>query len=106
MEESWQHPPRSVQPFWDHAHQFAHTKLSALRQQILSPAQGGDQGEVLVGEGLAAEHLLYVAGQKTPDLFIVAIRRRTEMRRLLLGSMTGKGVRAVSCPVLVVPQHQ
>ena len=105
MEESRQHPPRSAQPFWDHAHQFTHAKLSELRQQILSTAQGGDQVEVLVSEGPAAEHILHVAEQKTPDLIVMATHGRTGMQRFLLGSVTNKVVRAVSCPVLVVPNH-
>jgi nucleotide-binding universal stress UspA family protein len=105
MEESRQHPPRSAQPFWDHAYQFAHAKLSELRRQILSTSQGGDQVEVLVGEGPAAEHILHVADQKTPDLIVIATHGRTGMQRFLLGSVTSKVVRAVSCPVLVVPSH-
>ena len=105
MEESRQHPPRSAQPFWDHAHHLAQAKLSELRHQLLSTAQGTGQVEVIVGEGPAAEHILHVAEQKTPDLIVMATHGRTGVQRLLLGSVTSKVVRAVSCPVLVVPSH-
>jgi nucleotide-binding universal stress UspA family protein len=106
MEESRQHPPRSAQPFRDHAHRFAKAKLSELRHQLLSSAQGPCQVEVLVGEGPAAEHILHVAEEKIPDLIVMATHGRMGVQRFLLGSVTSKVVRALSCPVLVVPQHQ
>jgi nucleotide-binding universal stress UspA family protein len=106
MEESRQHPPRSAQPFWDHAHQLAQAKLSQLRHQLLSTVQGAGQVEVLIGEGPAADHILHVAAQKNPDLIVMATHGRTGVQRFLIGSVTSKVVRAVSCPVLVVPQHQ
>jgi nucleotide-binding universal stress UspA family protein len=106
MEESRQHPPRSSQPFWDHAHHFAQAKLSEVRHQLLSAAQGASQVEVLVGEGPAAEHILHVAAQKTPDLIVMATHGHTGVQRFLLGSVASKIVRAVFCPVLVVPSHQ
>jgi nucleotide-binding universal stress UspA family protein len=106
MEESRQHPPRSAQPFWDHARHFAQAKLRGLRHQLLSTAQGTGHVEVIVGEGPAAEHILHVAAQNTPDLIVMATHGRTGVQRFLLGSVTSKVVRAVACPVLVVPQHQ
>jgi nucleotide-binding universal stress UspA family protein len=105
MEESRQHPPRSAQPFWDHAHHFAQAKLSELRHQLLSTAQGPGQVEVLVGEGPAAEHIRHVAAQKTPDLIVMATHGHTGVQRFLLGSVISKVIRAVSCPVFVVPSH-
>jgi nucleotide-binding universal stress UspA family protein len=106
MEESRQHPPRSAQPFWDHAHHLAQVKLSQLRHQLLSTAPGTGQVEVIVGEGPAVEHILRVAEQKAPDLIVMATHGRTGVPRFLLGSVTSKIVRAVSCPVLVIPQPQ
>ena len=105
MEESRQHPPRSAQPFWDHAHRVAHAKLSAVRQQFLGAHFQVSQAEVLVGEGPAAEDILKVAQQKSPDLIVMATHGRTGVRRLLLGSVTEKVVRAASCPVLAVPSR-
>ena len=106
MEESRQHPPRSAQPFWDHAHQFTQAKLSQWRHQLLATAQGTVHVEIIVGEGPAAEHIVRVVGQKNPDLIVMATHGRTGVQRFLLGSVTSKIVRAVSCPVLVVPQPQ
>lgn len=106
MEKSRQHPPRSAQPFWDHAHQFTQAKLSQLRHQLLSTAQGTAHVEIIVGEGPAADHILRVVGQKNPDLIVMATHGRTGVRRFLLGSVTNKVVRTVPCPVLVIPQPQ
>ncbi|NOT56789.1 MAG: universal stress protein [Deltaproteobacteria bacterium] len=106
MEESRQHPPRSAQPFWDHAHHFAQAKLSQLRHQLLSTTQGTAQVEVIVGEGPAADHILRVTEQQAPDFIVMATHGRTGVQRFLLGSVTSKIVRAGSCPVLVVPQPQ
>jgi hypothetical protein len=50
MEESRTHPPRSAQPFWDHAHRLSHAKLSAFRQQFLGVQA---RVEIIVHEGPA-----------------------------------------------------
>jgi len=105
MEESRQHPPRSAQPFWEHAHQVAHAELSVLRHQLLGAPLQVSQAEVMVGEGSAAEDILRVAEQKRPDLIVMATHGRTGVQRLLLGSVTEKVVRAASCPVLAVPSR-
>ncbi len=105
MEESRQHPPRSAQPFWDHAHRVAHAKLSALRPQFLGAPGQVAQVEVLVGEGSAVDNILRVTEQKTPDLIVMATHGRTGVRRMLLGSVTEKIIRAASCPVLAVPSR-
>jgi nucleotide-binding universal stress UspA family protein len=106
MEDSRQHPPRSAKPFWDHAHQVAHARLSVLRQQLLGAPFRVSQAEVMVGEGPAAEDILKAAEQKSPDLIVMATHGRTGVRRLLLGSVTEKVVRAASCPVLAVPSRE
>ncbi len=106
MEESRQHPPRSAQPFWDHAHQFTQAKLSQLRHQLLATAQGTAHVEIIVDEGPAADHILRVTEQQAPDLIVMATHGRTGVQRFLIGSVTSKIVRAASCPVLVVPQPQ
>lgn len=106
MEESRQHPPRSAKPFWDHAHRLAHAKLSLLRQQLLGTPFHVSQVEVLVGEGPAAEDILRVTEKKTPDLIVMATHGRTGVRRLLLGSVTEKIIRAAPCPVLAVPSKE
>lgn len=99
MEESRQHPPRSAQPFWDHAHRVAHAKLSLMQQQFLNTRA---QVELVVQEGPAAEDILRVAEEKNVDLIVMATHGRSGVRRLVLGSVTEKVVRAAACPVLAV----
>jgi nucleotide-binding universal stress UspA family protein len=99
MEESRQHPPRSAQPFWDHAHRVAHAKLSLIRQQFLGTHA---QVELVVREGPAAEDILRVAEEKNVDLIVMATHGRSGVRRLVLGSVTEKVIRATARPVLTV----
>jgi nucleotide-binding universal stress UspA family protein len=103
MEESRHHPPRSAQPFWDHAHQVAHGKLNRLRQELLETPLRASRVELLVGEGPAAQDILTVAERERPDLIVMATHGRTGVQRLALGSVTEKVLRAASCPVLAVP---
>lgn len=99
MEESRAHPPRSAQPFWDHAHRVAHAKLAALRQQFLGAHA---QVEVLVREGPAAQDILNTAETRAVDLIVMSTHGRSGVRRLLLGSVTEKVIHAAPCPVLAV----
>jgi nucleotide-binding universal stress UspA family protein len=99
MEESRLHPPRSAQPFWDHAHQVAHAKLTTMRQQFLGVHA---QVELIVREGPAAEDILKTAEKREVDLIVIATHGRSGMRRLFLGSVTEKVIRSAPCPVLAV----
>jgi nucleotide-binding universal stress UspA family protein len=99
MEESRLHPPRSAQPFWDHAHRVAHAKLTAIRQQFLGIQA---QVELIVREGPAAEDILKTAEKKNVDLIVIATHGRSGVRRLLLGSVAEKVIRSAPCPVLAV----
>jgi nucleotide-binding universal stress UspA family protein len=103
MEESRQHPPRSAQPFWDHAHQVAQAKLMLLRQQFLS---AGVQVELFVTEGFPAEEIMRVSENRRADLIVMATHGRSSIRRLLLGSVTEKVVRIAHCPVLIVRSQE
>lgn len=99
MEESRQHPPRSAQPFWEHAHRVAHAKLISIRQQLLAAQV---QVEPLVREGPAAETIVQVAEQKDVDLIVMATHGRSGVRRFVLGSVTEKVIRTAPCPVLAI----
>jgi nucleotide-binding universal stress UspA family protein len=103
MEESRHHPPRSAQPFWDHAHQVAQAKLNRLRQDLLETPLRASRIELLVGEGPAAQDILMVSERERPDLIVMPTHGRTGVQRLVLGSVTEKVIRAASCPVLAVP---
>jgi len=99
MEESREHPPRSAQPFWDHAHQVAHAKLSTLRQQFLGVHA---QVELSIREGPAVEDILRTVERRAVDLIVMSTHGRSGVRRLLLGSVTEKILRLAPCPVLAV----
>ncbi|MCS6927047.1 MAG: universal stress protein, partial [Candidatus Binatia bacterium] len=99
MEASRQHPPRSAQPFWEHAHTVARAKLVPIREQLLGSQA---QVELMIREGPAADTILEVAAQKAVDLIVMATHGRSGVRRFVLGSVTEKVVRAASCPVLAV----
>lgn len=99
MEESRTHPPRSAQPFWDHAHQVAHTRLAAIRERFLGVQA---QVELLVREGPPAEDILNTVAKREVDLIVMPTHGRSGMRRLLLGSVTEKVIRSAPCPVLAV----
>lgn len=99
MEESRQHPPRSAQPFWEHAQRLSQTKLSVFRQQFLEVQA---QAEILVREGPAAQDILDAAQKKAVDLIVMSTHGRSGVRRLLLGSVTEKVIRSAPCPVLAV----
>jgi nucleotide-binding universal stress UspA family protein len=103
MEDSRQHPPRSAQPFWEHARQIAQAQLALLQH----PLQGTQvHVAVQVREGSAAEEILSVAASESPDLIVMATHGRSGVRRLLLGSVTEKIVRTAPCPVLAVPSRE
>jgi nucleotide-binding universal stress UspA family protein len=99
MEESRQHPPRSAQPFWDHAHRVAHAKLSLIREKFLAAHV---RVELVVREGPPADDILRLAEEKNVDLIIMATHGRTGVRRFVLGSVTEKVIRATARPVLAV----
>lgn len=99
MEESREHPPRSAQPFWDHAHRVAHAKLSALRQQFLGVHA---QVELSIREGPAVEDILRTVERRSVDLIVMSTHGRSGVQRLLLGSVTEKILRLAACPVLAV----
>jgi nucleotide-binding universal stress UspA family protein len=102
-EESRQHAPRSAQPYWEHAHQQARAKLSAIRESLLQDCPPGFQADILAIEGSPAFALLNTVVQHNIDLIVMATHGHTGIRRFVLGSVTEKVLRTVTCPVLVVP---
>jgi nucleotide-binding universal stress UspA family protein len=104
MEEARQHPPRSAQPFWEHARHVSQQRLSALRDQFL--AASSQRVELLVRDGPASEEIVKAAEEQRADVIVMATHGRTGIRHLLLGSVTEKVLRASSCPVLVVRSQE
>jgi nucleotide-binding universal stress UspA family protein len=104
-EDSRQHAPRSAQPYWDHAHQQAGAKLSAMRQQLLGHPSPGFRADTLTTEGSPAVAILNLATRHNCDLIVMATHGRTGLRRFVLGSVTEKVIRTATCPVLAVPSR-
>jgi nucleotide-binding universal stress UspA family protein len=79
-----------------------------LRTQLMQliprrePGRGG-VGTVL-GQGPPAEVLLKEARRRDPDLIVVGLRRRSGIRRVLIGSTTEALLRYAPSPVLVIPE--
>ena len=99
MEESRQHPPRSAQPYWEHAQRVAHAKLSLIQHQFLGTSA---RVKLMVREGPAAGEILRAAEENSVDLIVMATHGRGGVQRLLLGSVTEKVIRATPRPVLAV----
>jgi nucleotide-binding universal stress UspA family protein len=70
----------------------------------------GDQPvpwEPLISVGKPADEISRVVEEKSIDLVITATRGRSGFKRLILGSVTERLIRTLSCPLLVVrsPEH-
>jgi nucleotide-binding universal stress UspA family protein len=102
-EEAQRRPPRSAQPYWEHAAQVATTKLSQLRQQLVGAPAPGLRAEILAVEGAPASAILNATVQHQVDVIVMATHGRTGVRRLVLGSVTAEVMRTAPCPVLAVP---
>lgn len=62
----------------------------------------GVEWEPLVTIGRASDEIARMAVEKKADLVISATRGRTGLKRLVLGSVTGRLMRTLSCPLLIV----
>lgn len=64
--------------------------------------------EPMIAVGKPAEEIARIAEEKQIDLVIAATRRRSGLKRLILGSVTEQLMRTLSCPLLVIhsPSHE
>lgn len=102
-EASQRQPPRSAQPYWEHAAHIATTKLSQLRQQLWGDPSPILQAQILAIEGSPSFAILNTVVQHHIDFIVMATHGRTGVRRFVLGSVTENVIRNVPCPVLAVP---
>jgi nucleotide-binding universal stress UspA family protein len=58
-------------------------------------------GQVPAGTG-PVEGILEVAAETNPELVVIGLRRRTEVGKLVLGSISRRIMLGVDCPVLAV----
>jgi nucleotide-binding universal stress UspA family protein len=78
-------------------------RLETGVRDIVRRARGaGVRATHLIWEGDPAETILAAAVSEAADVIILGSRRRTNLRRLLLGSVSSEVERAAACRVVVV----
>jgi nucleotide-binding universal stress UspA family protein len=79
-------------------------RLEASARDIVRRARGaGVSATYLIWEGDPAESILDASISEEADLIVLGSRRRTNLRRLLLGSVSSAVARSASCEVIVIP---
>jgi nucleotide-binding universal stress UspA family protein len=79
-------------------------RLASGAQTIVRRARDVGVGATyLIWEGDPAEAILDAAGSEGADLIVLGSRGRTDLRRLLLGSVSSEVARRATCRVEVVP---
>ncbi len=56
-------------------------------------------------EGYARESIIQYADQNNPDLIIMGTESISPIDKIIFGTTTGKVLKKVSCPILVIPQE-
>ncbi len=56
-------------------------------------------------EGYARDSILAYADQSDPDLIIMGTESMSPFDKIIFGTITGKVLKKVSCPILVIPQE-
>jgi nucleotide-binding universal stress UspA family protein len=79
-------------------------RLEAGVREIVSRARAaGVAATYLIWEGDPAESILEASASEGADVIVLGSRRRTDLRRLLLGSVSSEVSRRAACEVVVVP---
>jgi len=79
-------------------------RLTAGAQAIVRRARtAGVAATWLIWEGDPAEAILEASRSEGADVIILGSRARTNLRRLILGSVSSEVARRASCEVVVVP---
>lgn len=79
-------------------------RLTAGAQAIVRRAHGaGVAATWLIWEGDPAEAILDASRSEGADVIVLGSRARTNLRRLILGSVSSEVARRASCEVVVVP---
>ncbi len=92
----------------DTSPEVAHEVHKALGQRLLTNAadiardKGAASVEVMLCEGNTAEAILKAAKQMDADLIVLGTRGLSELKGLLLGSVSHKVIQLSSCSCLVV----
>lgn len=79
-------------------------RLEAGVREIVGQARAaGVEATYLIWEGDPAESILEASASEGADVIVLGSRRRTDIRRLLLGSVSSEVSKHASCEVIVVP---
>ncbi len=79
-------------------------RLEAGVREIVSRARAsGVTATYLIWEGDPAESILEASASEGADLIVLGSRRRTDLRRMLLGSVSSEVSKRARCEVIVVP---
>jgi nucleotide-binding universal stress UspA family protein len=65
--------------------------------------ESGVQATFLIWEGDAADAILEASRAEQADTIVLGSRPRTNLRRLVLGSVSSRVARLATCDVVVVP---
>jgi nucleotide-binding universal stress UspA family protein len=76
---------------------------AGVRDIVRRAREAGVDATYLIWEGDPAESILEAAITEGADAIVLGSRRRTDLRRLLLGSVSSEVTRGATCPVIVVP---
>jgi nucleotide-binding universal stress UspA family protein len=76
---------------------------SGVRTVVGRARASGVAATYLIWEGDAAESILEASASEGADVNVLGSRRRTDLRRLLLGSVSSEVSRRAACRVVVVP---
>lgn len=98
---------------------YGEFQLNPVDQQVRIKKQAAEQLDQLIGKqpvkweplisaGHIADELSRLVEEKEIDLVIAATRGRSGLKRFILGSVTERLMRVLSCPLMVVhsPEHQ
>ena len=79
-------------------------RLEAGVREIVARARAaGVEATYLIWEGDPAESILEASASEGADVIVLGSRRRTDLRRLLLGSVSSEVSKRAACEVIVVP---
>lgn len=86
---------------------YRHLRDGAVKilEELKTGVGGGDDIEVCVQRGNPARAIVRFAAEEKCDLIVMATHGTRGLQHALLGSVTDKVIRQVSCPVLVVRLH-
>ena len=76
---------------------------AGVREVVAQARAAGVEATYLIWEGDPAESILEASASEGADVIVLGSRRRTDLRRLLLGSVSSEVSKRAACEVIVVP---